>query len=395
MTRYSLEDRLRHGRVTTKLRLHDCPDLVTNAHMRRHEKFSQGRSLDRPPKNSLNAAARRIYNPIGFSRFYNFILWIIFAGALFGFLLARAAYMNFNGVFCGGDLKYGAAPGECLSYKGHYKFGIIMHLVTIFPAGFLVLFQFIPAIRHHIILFHRINGYAIVLLVLFSNAGALMAARVAFGGTLSTQMWVGFVAIITTLSLVLAWINIKRLQIDQHRIWMLRAWFYLASVITERLIALAAQPIIKSIGSYVYAMRCSKIVGIMTTYGIPAQAARGFYPACIPFLNGQGDPYAVVQAGGLGRPEQIAAALSVSFGACLWLALMINAIGIEIYISLTPREHERLRQVSYERQQEAGMSHAGSSGLTADRFGDSEPWRSIQKYSVKGRENSVEEEQDK
>lgn len=81
--------------------------------------------------------------------------------------------MNFNGIFCGGDATYGAAPGECLSYKGHYKFGIIMHLVTIIPAGFLVLFQFVPAIRHHYILFHRINGYIVVLLVLFSNAGAV------------------------------------------------------------------------------------------------------------------------------------------------------------------------------------------------------------------------------
>lgn len=81
--------------------------------------------------------------------------------------------MNFNGIFCGGDVTYGAAPGECLSYKGYYKFGIIMHLVTIIPAGFLVLFQFVPAIRHHAILFHRINGYAVVLLILFSNAGAI------------------------------------------------------------------------------------------------------------------------------------------------------------------------------------------------------------------------------
>lgn len=48
---------------------------------------------------------------------------------------------------------------------------------------------------------------------------------------------------------------------------------------------------------------------------------------------------------------------------------------MEIYLALTPREGERLRNVSYQRQLEAGFSHPGSSGLTADRWGDSEPWR--------------------
>jgi hypothetical protein len=100
-------------------------------------------------------------------------LGIMFAGALFNFLLPRAAYMNFNGILCGGDLSYGAAPGESFSYKGHYMFGIIMHLITIIPAGFLLLFQFVPAIRHHVIIFHRINGYAVVLLAFFSNAGTI------------------------------------------------------------------------------------------------------------------------------------------------------------------------------------------------------------------------------
>ena len=122
-----------------------------------------------------------------------------------------------------------AAPGECATYKGHYRVGITMHLVTIIPAGFLVLFQFLPAIRHKVILFHRINGYIIITLVLVSNAAALMIARKAFGGTLSTQAGVGVLAIGSTLALALAWMNIKRLQIDQHRKWMMRAWFWVCS----------------------------------------------------------------------------------------------------------------------------------------------------------------------
>ena len=43
-------------------------------------------------------------------------------------------------------------------------------------------------------------------------------------------------------------------------------------------------------------------------------------------------------------------------------------------LKLTPRETERLRQVSYERQLEAGMKNPGSAGFTAERFGDANPW---------------------
>jgi hypothetical protein len=53
-------------------------------------------------------------------------------------------------------------------------------------------------------------------------------------------------------------------------------------------------------------------------------------------------------------------------------------------LNLTPREAERLRNVSYQRQLEAGMKNPGSAGLTVDRFGDSEPWvpQSLKQKSV-------------
>ena len=43
-------------------------------------------------------------------------------------------------------------------------------------------------------------------------------------------------------------------------------------------------------------------------------------------------------------------------------------------LHLTPAEAERLRNVSYQRQVEAGMRDPGRAGLTVDRFGDSERW---------------------
>lgn len=99
-----------------------------------------------------------------------------------------------------------------------------LHLYTILPASLLVILQFIPVIRHKIILFHRMNGYAIVILSLVSNAGTIIITRHAFGGDFATQTWTGAMVILTTVGYIMAWVNIKLLQIDQHRAWMLRVW---------------------------------------------------------------------------------------------------------------------------------------------------------------------------
>jgi len=77
--------------------------------------------------------------------------------------------------------------------------------------------QFIPMIRQKLLIFHQVNGYIILVLVFTGNIGALMIASRAFGGTLETQAGIGTLVILTTVSVVMAYVNIKRLQIDQHR----------------------------------------------------------------------------------------------------------------------------------------------------------------------------------
>lgn len=74
------------------------------------------------------------------------------------------------------------------------------------------------------------------------------------------------------------------------------------------------------------------------------------------------------------QPEQISASLSISFGMAMWLAIVLHAVGVELYLNLTPRESNRLWQVSCERQMERGFTHASSAGLTVDRCGDAEAW---------------------
>ena len=51
-----------------------------------------------------------------------------------------------------------------------------------------------------------------------------MIARYSVGGDLAIQSFVGTLAIMTTVGLLLAYYNIKKLQIEQHRAWMLRVW---------------------------------------------------------------------------------------------------------------------------------------------------------------------------
>jgi len=59
----------------------------------------------------------------------------------------------------------------------------------------------------------------------------------------------------------------------------------------------------------------------------------------------------------------------------MWAAMVLHIIGVEIYLNLTPREAQRLRQVSYERALEAGYKNPGNTGTTAVRFGDADEWK--------------------
>ncbi|KAM0710711.1 hypothetical protein Q7P35_001449 [Cladosporium inversicolor] len=308
---------------------------------------------------------QRLYNFVGFKKRYNFTLWFIFAGALFGFTLARLMYLNISGVFCGpASGANTAAPGECYYYQNfnRYKIGIRLHLYTILPASLLVVLQFTPAIRQKWRLVHRINGYVIVLLALIANAGAIMIAREAFGGTMATQSWIGALFILTTVGLGLAIYNIKMLQIDQHRAWMLRTWFYFSSIITLRIIMIISAQIISAAGDFWSVQNCAKLLDVIGD----ATTLVERYPSCSSLINdGNLKAVAAVNANFGGSTVELMSAMNLSFGMAGWLATSLHAIGVEVYLHLTPKESERLRQVSYQRQLEAGFKNAGHAGLVA------------------------------
>lgn len=196
-----------------------------------------------------------------------------------------------------------------------------------------------------------------------------MIARHSFGGGIDTQVLVGLLAIMTTFSAFMAYYNIKRLQIDQHRAWMLRTWFYAASIITLRIIMIITALLISTIGGYYIAEPCEKVAYMVDN----PEEFEARYPQC-GVTNGTSSGWTAVPASFM-QKEQVGFAMNMTFGMAGWLALTMHAVGVEVYLRLTPRESERLREKSYQRQLEAGFSHPGSSGLTADRLGDSERWK--------------------
>ncbi|KEF56230.1 uncharacterized protein A1O9_07811 [Exophiala aquamarina CBS 119918] len=319
---------------------------------------------------------RKIYHPLGFKKGYNFPLFVICVGILMYFVLSRFKYLDFDGVF----LKE-AIPGDATHYlSGHMRIGMMLHLGAILPAGLLACFQFVPVIRHKIIMFHRLNGYVVILLFLVANAGAYMITPEAAGGSPATQVGLGTLATATTVTITLSYINIKRLQIDQHRAWMLRTWFYAGSIITLRVILMAANTWITEHpeGNWYTVQTCSLIWKQYVVYGAPdgeGNPVLEIYPQC---LNGSSTVPVIVKADNNGPgPEYSTAAFHLTFGMSVWLAFIIHAIAVELYLALTPAESERLRVVSYERQLKAGLRNPGRSGLTVDRLGDAPTWKRL------------------
>ncbi|KAK1983153.1 hypothetical protein LZ30DRAFT_589029 [Colletotrichum cereale] len=326
-----------------------------------------------PSAHGLVALVRKVYHPLGFKRGYNFTLFAITAGGMMGFALSRIIYFNVDGVFCNPDHKQRTLPGECYFYQsGTGRVGIIMHLAGMIPGGFLACLQFIPVIRHKAILFHRLNGYLVLLLSVVGIIGVLMVARRTFGGGVSIQTVMGTGSIMFLGALGLSIYNIKKLQIEQHRAWMLRAWVYAGFIITMRIISFLAVMITADSGYY--QVRQCAVLDFIFRHN--QTKALDLYPGCGDYYSGESPGLNVIVHSNYHahQPAEIAAGFTSVFDAGSWLALAIHTVLVELYLHLTPAESERLRRISYQRQLEAGMKNAGNAGLTVQRLGDAEPW---------------------
>ncbi|KAL0070587.1 hypothetical protein AAF712_002426 [Marasmius tenuissimus] len=319
---------------------------------------SNKESRDISMKNRPNPFVH-LFQALGFKKGYNFVLWFIFGGAMLGFVLARSMYLHAP------TMLEGVAPGEVFWLRsGIYKVAMLVHLGTVLPAGFLAVFQFVPAIRYKAIIVHRLSGYISLLLLFVGIAFAFVLMRRSYGGDISIQSGILFLGIVTMVSATIAWFNIKKLQIDQHRKWMLRTWFYASSIITLRIVMIITARIISAIGQYHTVWSCAEV---FYTIDNNSTMLEELYPTC---LSGSLDGIHVAVPAVWTIGVNIGSTLRMSFGPALWIAMFLHAIGVEIYIHLTPGETARLRKVSYQRQLERGVTRPGSMGTVGDRLGD-------------------------
>ncbi|KAK7230075.1 hypothetical protein V2G26_002245 [Clonostachys chloroleuca] len=339
---------------------------------------------------ALKTILQTIYTPLGFTKAYSFTLWFIVSGALVGFILARLQFLDIDGRLCpavpanDGSSGFPAACYWIVHFK-RYRVAMILHLATSLPAGLIAVFQFLPAIRHKCILYHRIAGYIAITLGFIGNVGACMLADTAMGGEFSMQTLIGFVAFVTTLTLAMAVYNIKKLQLDGHRAWMIRSWVYMGFVVTLRII----QPIMANIvtkwpsaAKYV-AVSCKELhyiyfAGQKLGQGTYTQDSldkfKADYPPCAEHPLAEKIYVAVQGVLSPDDPGKVNVALMSTFAASGVFAFLLHAVCAEIYIWLTPAENARLREVSYQRQLKRGFPNPGSEGLVAQRFGDAREW---------------------
>ncbi|KAK1989665.1 hypothetical protein LX36DRAFT_545764, partial [Colletotrichum falcatum] len=191
---------------------------------------------------------------------------------MFAFSLSRLPDINnYDETF-----KYGYALQLGLWYyfrSGLYRIGMMIHLAAVLPAGILLVLQFTPVIRHRWILLHRINGYVVMLLLFVSNIGAfIVLSRRQNGSRMGIQAAKALLSIMTTVGMALAWWNIRRKQVEEHRAWMLHTMFWYGSIITSRIVNLAAGPIASLVGGndgHWAVSTYDEIDAINSEYGLP------------------------------------------------------------------------------------------------------------------------------
>ncbi|KAG9125740.1 hypothetical protein FRC07_006399 [Ceratobasidium sp. 392] len=128
------------------------------------------------------------------------------------------------------------------------------HLASTIPGGILAAIQFVPRVRARAIGLHRNVGRVVNVLSFVSTLTAWGMARVSLGGDLSIQSLVYILGVMVLCSVVKSWVAIRRLQLDEHRAWAIRAWSYQGLILTDRVVIVALITYVSITGGY-YSVR--------------------------------------------------------------------------------------------------------------------------------------------
>jgi uncharacterized membrane protein len=94
--------------------------------------------------------------------------------------------------------------------------------------------QFWSAFRNRFLTLHRWMGRVYLFAILIGGLAGLYLARIAFGG-LPAQIGFGALAVLWLATGVMAYLAIRRGQIESHREWMIRSYALTLAAVTLRL----------------------------------------------------------------------------------------------------------------------------------------------------------------
>jgi hypothetical protein len=94
---------------------------------------------------------------------------------------------------------------------------------------------------------------------------------------------------------------------------------------------------------YVVPMPCARVSSMMGS----AERTLRRYPECEPYFSGQDvAKMALVPASMGGNGSNVTAILSFSFGAAFWLAFVLHAVGVEVYVSKARSANMRCKRTT-------------------------------------------------
>ncbi|CAE6477511.1 hypothetical protein ACGC1H_007639 [Rhizoctonia solani] len=279
---------------------------------------------------------------LGFEKRFSLGLFVFFGGAIVGYSLAKSPSLSFkeslNQLF----------PGEGFWFEQNFwKINLMIHIFASLPASFFSVFCFLPISWKRWPRFHGILGYIVSILLVISCVCGGIIGRRGQGGDLNTQSAFYMLASGAAGSVVLGCTTARRGELDAHREWMIRAWFYNGALVTTKVTALLSAQVITAINTYYSLWMCSEIGYVLKSADTLTQT----FPQCATSraLSNPNNVYVAVHASW--KEDQLGqgSAIRASYGMALWIAMILHAVGVELYLRLTLSESKKLRELSERR----------------------------------------------
>ncbi|CAK5263319.1 unnamed protein product [Mycena citricolor] len=315
-----------------------------------------------PPRDTLLNGYRSLSWLLGFRQSYSLVNGVIWGGALIGFCLARSFTMNVS------RTPSLLVPGEWFWLSAPiYKVNIFIHIYLTTIGGIFSVFQFFPAIRRKNVLLHRLNGkfltlrvcdpahgmpkgYGVLFCLVVGNICGAIVARRSIGGELNVQSAYYILAIMVVYSGLLGAYYVKR-DTRLHRRWMLRMVVYFSTIVTARLIVLAAREIVTMIGTYYSIWRCDEIINLLESPDV-----QNSFPQCVAPGANASALWVAVHASTKRGPLYLASSVRATLGGhlpvvpdlltynlagmCLWIATLMHMAGVEYYLYQTDASNQ-------------------------------------------------------